>query len=202
MPVHCTIQIPRLTKEQFGEISYRLMGEVFTIHQEFGRLFNERIYKHELALRLPGLQLEVPVDVTHRTFKKRYFLDVVTPDGALFEFKAVDELTGRHRAQLLNYLLLLDLAQSKLVNTRTGDVQHEFVNAALTTTERQQFKVEREHFDPTSPGASAFEGILIPLLQDLGTGLELSLYEEAVTHLLGGESIVEQTVDLATRPAE
>lgn len=196
MPVHCAIEIPRLSQQQFGEVSYRVLNHVFAIHREFGRLFDERIYKQELALRLPGIHLEVPVDVTHRTFLKRYFLDVVTAEGALFEFKTVEELVRRHWAQLLNYLLLLDLAHGKLVNLRPTEVKHEFVNTTMTTAERRRFSVERRDFDAASPGAAALEGIIVPLLEDLGTGLELALYEEAMTHLLGGESAVERDVEV------
>lgn len=196
MPAHCAIKIPRLNQQQFGEVSYRVMEQVFAIHREFGRLFDERIYKQELALRLPGTQLEVPVDASHRTFTKRYFLDVVTAEGALFEFKAVEELLRRHWAQLLHYLLLLDLSHGKLVNLRTTEVQHEFVNAAMTTAERRSFSLERRDFVAASPGATAVEGIIVPLLEDLGTGLALALYEEALTHLLGGEAGVVRDVNV------
>ena len=194
MPVHCAIAIPRLNQPEFGAASYRVMEHLFAIHRDFGRLFDERIYQQELALRVPGIQLEVPVDVTHRTFTKRYFLDVITAEGALFEFKTVDELVLRHRAQLLHYLLVLDLAHGKLVNLRTTEVEHEFVNATMATAERRNFSCDRRDFDPASPGASAVESILLPLLEDLGTGLELPFYEEALTYFLGGESMVEQNV--------
>ena len=196
MPVLCAIPIPRLNQKQFGEISFRVMAHVFAIHHDFGRLFDERIYKQELARRLPGVRLETQVDVTHRTFTKRYFLDILTAEGALFEFKAVEDFTPRHRAQLLNYLLLLDLAHGKLVNLRSAEVQHEFVNAAMMTTERRCFAVQRHDFDVQTPGAVALETILIPLLEDFGTGLDLSFYEEAVTHLLGGEATVVHDVEV------
>lgn len=198
MPVHCATAISPLNQKQFGEISFRVMEQVFAIHRDFGRFFDERIYKQELGRRLPGVQLEVPVDVTHRTFTKRYFLDVLTAKGGIFEFKTVEELAPRHRAQLLHYLLLLDLAHGKLVNLRPGEVKHEFVNAAMTTAERRRFTTQRSDFTLQSPGAVALEAILIPLLEDLGTGLELSLYEEAVTHFLGGETNVERDVEVVS----
>ena len=198
MPILCSVPIPRLNQKQFGEISFRVMEHVFAIHRDFGRLFDERIYKRELARRLPGVRLETQVDVTHRTFTKRYFLDVLTAEGALFEFKATEGLTPRHRAQLLNYLLLLDLAHSKLVNLRPGEVQHEFINAAMTTAERRRFAIHRNDFDVQTPGAVALEAILIPLLEDFGTGLDLNFYEEAVTHLLGGETKVERDVEVVS----
>lgn len=49
------------------------MGCVFQIHSELGRFFDEKIYKRELAHRYPGVQLEVPIEVTYASFKKLQF---------------------------------------------------------------------------------------------------------------------------------
>ena len=179
MPVQTNISIPRLSQKEFGEIAYSVMQHVFAIQRDFGRFFDERIYKQELALRLPGIKLEVPVTVTHASFFKQYFLDVVMSDSAVFEFKTVETLGPQHRAQLLHYLFLLDLSHGKLVNMRTTEVEHEFVNTTLTTAQRTRFNVNRDAWQANSSGAHALESIVIPLLQDLGTGLDVALYEEA-----------------------
>ena len=50
-----------------------------------------------------GVGLEVEVQVTHRTFSKTYFGDVLINRSGLFEFKASDAIHPRHRGQLLNY---------------------------------------------------------------------------------------------------
>ncbi len=105
------------------------MGQVFQIHNDFGRYFDERIYKRELARRFPGVELEFPITISHGTFSKTYFLDALIASGGPFEFKAVELLAQRHRGQLYNYLLMLDLAHGKLANLRSESVEHEFVNA-------------------------------------------------------------------------
>lgn len=199
MPILSTIPTPRLSQEKFSLLSYKVMEQCFAIHSEFGRFFEERVYKKELALRLPEIRLETPVDVVHRTFKKRYMVDGLTADGGLFEFKTVEAISPRHRAQLLNYLLLLNLGHGKLVNFRSRNVEHEFMNAGTTLEERKCFEVSREGFVSSSPGARALESVTIPLLEDLGTGLDLALYEEAVTHFLGGEQDVLRDVDVVNR---
>jgi GxxExxY protein len=186
MPIQTPFLIPSLSQEAFGRTAYLVMEHLFAIHNDFGRLFDERVYQRELALRMPNVRVEVPILVTHGGFSKRYQIDAVTEDGGVFELKAVEALVSRHRVQLLNYLLLLDLSHGKLVNMRTHEVQHNFVNVAITTRERRQFIVDRDCFLPGSPGAGAMEGVLVPLLNDLGTGLAVGLYEEAVTHLVGG----------------
>jgi GxxExxY protein len=168
------------------------MEHAFAIHQEFGRLFDEAIYKRELAARMAGVMLEEPVDVVFEGFSKRYLLDVLVGDGAVFEFKAVETLISRHEAQLLNYLLLLDLGHGKLVNVRPKSVVHRFVNTTLSTAERREFRIVTDCWQPKMPGAEALVGYTLSFLKDLGTGLDVTLYEELLTHLLGGFSLQQE----------
>lgn len=118
MPVNLPKDLRRVDEGEFTEIAYRTMECVFAIHNEFGRFFDETIYKRELARRIREVRLEVPIEVVFEPFRKLYFLDVLVADCAVFEFKAVEALTNRHRAQLLQYLLLCGLPHGKLVNVR------------------------------------------------------------------------------------
>src|SRR5438046_2438687 len=108
MPISSLVPIRRMSQREFGDLSFEVMRHVFAIHNEIGRCFDERIYKCELANRLPGVHLEMPVEVRFESFKTLYFLDVLVGNGGLFEFKAADSFSPRHRAQLLQYLLLCD----------------------------------------------------------------------------------------------
>ncbi|MCL4205013.1 MAG: GxxExxY protein [Pirellulaceae bacterium] len=194
MPITTRIPLRRLSQAEFGELSYQVMDHVFAIRNEIGRFFDEKIYKRELAQRLPDVRLEEPVNVAFRSFRKTYFLDVLVAEGALFEFKAVESLAGRHRAQLLNYLLMCDLAHGKLVNLRTEDVEHEFVNTHWRAPDRRQFIVDTERWDDTVPAAATLHEYVTALLRDLGIGLEIALYEEAVVHQFGGPDRVNVDV--------
>ncbi len=111
------------------------MKHCFDIHNEIGRLFDEKIYKRILATRMPGVMLEVPLEIRFQSFYKQYLVDALVAEGGVFEFKAVEELTGRHRAQLLNYLLLCDLAHGKLINVRPESIEYEFVNTQWRCTD-------------------------------------------------------------------
>ena len=66
-----------MTQLQFGGVAYEVMQHLFAVHHEFGRLFDEIVYKRELAARMNDVQLEVSVDVAHETFTKRYFADAI-----------------------------------------------------------------------------------------------------------------------------
>lgn len=196
MPIHVDAPIRRLCQQEFGDLAYRVMDEVFRIHAELGRFFDEGVYKKALAIRFPNVRLEVPVIVTHKTFRKRYSLDVLVGDGGLFEFKAADALSPRNRAQLVNYLLLCDLTHGKLVNLRTPDIEHEFVNALTPREARQEFATDATRWKEICPQAGLLRQTLIDVLHDWGTGLELPLYEEALTHVLGGEAAVIQKANV------
>jgi GxxExxY protein len=194
MPIEVKATIRHLDQDDFGRIAYDVMGYVFEIHNEFGRFFDEKIYKRELSRRCPGTLLEVPIEVGFESFRKLYFLDALIDGGAAFEFKTAESLTDRHRSQLLHYLMIADLSHGKLINMRTEQVQHEFVNTTLRTSDRSRFKVTDHGWQeigdmPIMEWCTAF-------LRDIGTCLDLSLYEESLTHLLGGEDYALREVEV------
>ncbi|MCL4201032.1 MAG: hypothetical protein KJ000_00960 [Pirellulaceae bacterium] len=92
MPVVVHADVRRPSQEEFAEISYDVMHHLFAIHNEFGRFLREEIYKQELAARRAGLQLEVPIDVSFGRFVKRYEIDLLADQSAVFELKTVEAL--------------------------------------------------------------------------------------------------------------
>jgi GxxExxY protein len=184
----------RLSQKEFGALAYEVMDHVFAIHGEFGHFFDEKIYKKELAARMPGVHLEVYVDVVHETFSKRYFADVIVQDGGLFEFKAADSIHPRHRSQTVQYLLLFDLAHGKIVNVRTEKVGHEFVNCHSRLVQLRNPSFVDDAWDQTVTGAKLFRHRLTSLLNDWGTGLDLALYEEGLEHFFNKEQSLESMV--------
>jgi GxxExxY protein len=190
MPIHCPVVTNRISQNEFKLLAAEVMGHVFNIHNEFGRFFDEVVYKKALADRMSGVVLELEIIVTHGTFSKTYYADVLINHSGLFEFKASDTLHPRHRGQTLNYLLLLDLAHAKVINMRPESVGHEFVNCPNRLADLRKPQMVDRQWLAHAPGASAVRDNLMPLIADLGAGLELSLYEEALTHFLGGDDKV------------
>lgn len=191
MPIKTKVPIRRISQQEFGEISFEVMRHVFEIHNEIGQFFNEQIYKIELARRMPDVHLELPVEIVFDSFRKECFIDVLVGDGAIFEFKAVESLVRRHRAQILHYLMLGDAAHGKLINVRPTVVEHEFVNTRWTRADRVKFEVQCSNWNGALPGVELLREFLTAFLHDLGTGLRISLYEEAAAHCFGGASQVE-----------
>jgi GxxExxY protein len=194
MPIVVKHPLYRPTEPEFIAVAYEVMGCVFAIHNEFGRFFHERIYKRELARRLPNVSLEVPLEVGFDGFRKVCFLDALVQAGSVFEFKTVEALTDRHRAQQMHYQLMAELAFGKLVNLRADQVDHEFINTPLTLAERRQFTVAaREWQDFDEPDVRDW---FTAFVQDVGTCLDVSLYEEALVYRLGGERGVEREIEV------
>jgi GxxExxY protein len=194
MPIHLPFVTRRITQDEFKQLASEVMHHVFAIHNEFGRFFDEQIYKKELAHRMTGVGLELPITVTHTTFSKTYSIDVLVNDSGLFEFKAADSIHPRHRGQTLNYLLLLDLGHGKVINVRPETVGHEFVNCPNRLVHLRNPAIFDRRWDARVSGADEFRDYLVPLITDWGAGLETSLYEEAITHFLGGEAKVIQPI--------
>lgn len=190
MPITRQAETIRRSQEEFSSLAYEVMEHVYDIHNEFGRFFDERVYKRELANRMTGLELELPVTATHRSFSKTYYLDALARKCGLFEFKAAEAIVPRHRSQSLNYLLLFDLPHGKIINVRPERVVSEFVNCHQRLHDLRNPNIATSSFDPQTSGAEFFHDTLVALAQDWGVGLELGLYEEALTHFLGGEDRV------------
>lgn len=194
MPIIPSITMRRLSQKEFGALAYEVMDHVFAIHGDFGRFFDEKIYKKELAARMNGVHLEVFVDVVHGSFTKRYFADVIVGDGGLFEFKAADAIHPKHRGQIIHYLLLFDLSRGKIINVRTEEVKHEFVNCNSRLANLRRPFIMEDEWNRKTPGAESFRDTLTALVEDWGAGLDLALYEEALQHFFNKSQPLEPTV--------
>jgi len=196
MPIHLPPGLRRLEEAEFEQVTYEVMEVIFKVHNQMGRLFDEPVYQRAIAQRIEGALVELPLRVSFESFAKTYYLDLLVRGGALFELKAAEVTHDRHRAQLLNYLLLLELPHGKLVNFRGELVEHEFVNASLTREERVRFQVDDANYVKIQDAGVDLRVLFVPILRDWGTGLDLNLYEEVLVHFFGGENQVVRPVEI------
>ncbi len=186
MSVVTHADLHRIGQEEFGEIAYRILQQIFILHNELGRFLDEEIYKNAVVRRLEGAESNIRIEVRYEDFAKQYLVDLLVDGGALFELRAVRTLGAEHRSQLLNYLMLTGLSHGKLVNMRTDLVQHEFVNTSLTLGDRATFQILVSDWkDPVRDGRS-FQAWFEGFLREVGVGLDLHLYQAAVSHFFGG----------------
>ncbi|MEI6176892.1 MAG: GxxExxY protein [Verrucomicrobiota bacterium] len=177
-----------------------IMGHSFDMHNAMGRFFDERIYHEELMNRCGDSHIEahreVEILVSHLDFHKKYYLDLLVERGAIYELKTAESLSHSHQNQLINYLLLTDINHGKLVNFRAGSVESRFVSTRLNKNDRMTFKIDEANWKAHSEACVKLKCILQALLQDWGAFLEMSLYREALTHLLGGHNSDMQVVNI------
>lgn len=195
MPIQVATELTSISEDLFREIAYEVTGIAFRMHNEYGSFFAEKLYKNEIAaecrkLGLSRTEREVEISVTFDSFHKPYYIDLLAGGGALFEFKVASGLNDEHRAQTLNYLFLAGLQRAKLFNLGAPSVQHEFVSTTLTHDERKRFAVDRNRFRPLDAACTRYTELVVDLLNDWGSFLQLPLYYEAVTHFFGGEADV------------
>jgi GxxExxY protein len=191
MPIHFAADVRPISEDVFKEIAYAVTGVAFDMHNEYGSLFAEKLFKYEFATecrkrRLAPVEVEVPISLTFDDFVKQYFADLLVGGGALFELKVVSALDDEHRAQTLNYLFLLALHRAKLINLGAMSVQHEFVSTTLSPADRRRLTIHRDRWRASGSPSVRFYELLIALLNEWGGFLQLPLYYEGLTHFFGG----------------
>ncbi len=175
------------------------MRHAFDSQNGLGSLADERVYQSDLAIRLEEngfrVKREVEVLLTHGSFTKSLFLDLVVNDVAVYEIKAAKAakaINEAHVGQLLTYLCVLNVERGKVLNFATQKVEGRFVNSVLSHEERRSFSVDDESYI----GPEFLCRSMVELVGDWGTCLSVSLYREAMVHLMGGSGTVESMIGM------
>jgi len=118
---------------EIDELTERIIGCAFRVHNELGSGFLEKVYENALALELAesGLvvQQQHPVPVFYRgRMVGDYVADLIVEGIAVVEVKAVKSVASEHEIQLVNYLsatgiedgLLINFGSSVQVNRKFG----------------------------------------------------------------------------------
>ena len=188
MPIELSTPIEVISQDDFHAIDHVMMRYAFDIHNQFGRLLDESIYKTELTDRCTAhgftVQREILIRVRHQIFVKDYFLDLLLCGSTIIEAKTVQVLTEANRGQGLNYLLLAGTHHGSLVNFRPASVKREFLSTQLTLQKRRQFTTTETHW-PADDNHARLRDQTISLAADAGLGLDVQLYREGIAALIG-----------------
>lgn len=106
------------------ELSYKVMGILFSVHNQLGNRYQEKYYQRaiEVGLREEKLNFkkELKVDLFYnKKIIGKYFLDFLIEDRVILEIKAVDLLRPKDFKQVLAYLTANNLELGILANFRT-----------------------------------------------------------------------------------
>ncbi len=204
MPVKCSVEVSAMEQDRFHALDKVVMRLAFDLQNTLSRLCDERIYQDELAMRCGELGIpchrEVELRVFHRTFEKSYYLDLLVEQSAVYELKTVESLSPAHQNQLIHYLLLTGTHHGKLINFRSPSVESRFVSSQLNHPDRVKFQISESEWRRCD-GSTLLKSTLVELLEDWGTFLDISLYREALLHLLDGPEagIIPVAIQLSGR---
>ena len=194
MPIELSSPVHRISQPEFHAIDELVTGMAFDIHNEFGRFCDENIYQNELLHRCKNRGIvgysESEIRVSYDTFSKSYFTDLLLNNCIIYELKTVQALTGVHRKQVLNYLLLANLAHGALINFRPVSVQHEFASTQLTANKRFDCTFLEDNWQALDDCSTRFRNLMENLIKEWGAFLDSNLFTEATTHFFGGEDRV------------
>jgi GxxExxY protein len=200
MPVHLEQPIKALCEQEFHDLDYQVMKWAFDAHNRLGRFYSEKIYQNELLTicRENGLnaETEVQIKLTHKSFTKDLFIDLLLENSSVYELKAATNINSDHRIQTIDYLLLSNTQHGKIINFRPPSVEHEFVSTSLCVADRQKFSIHHKNWNHESETSARLLEITTALLTDWGIFLDSTLYKEAICHFFGGLEKITYPVEI------
>ena len=106
----------------FRDEVYAIVGRAIEVHRELGCGFLEAVYQEAMEIELEGAGIEferrkeLRIRYKGRLLNKVYIADLVCFGKIIVELKAIEQLTGRDEAQILNYLKATGLRVGLLIN--------------------------------------------------------------------------------------
>ena len=101
---------------------YRIVGAAMEVYNTLGHGFLEAVYQEALEIELAARDIcfvpqhELQVLYKGKALRKAYTADFLVFEQVIVEIKALNQLTSREEAQLLNYLKATGLSVGVLIN--------------------------------------------------------------------------------------
>ncbi len=102
--------------------TYAIIGAALEVHRVLGCGFLEAVYQEALAREfiLRGIpfkrEAELPIDYKGEPLNAKYKADFICYDDIIVELKALDNISGKEKAQVINYLKASKFLRSLLLN--------------------------------------------------------------------------------------
>ena len=111
------------------KLSYKIMGILFTVHNELGPTLLEKYYQRAVAKELEAQKLTFKKEVAVNLFYKeekigRYILDFIVENKVIIETKARESYSPNFFKQTLAYLKQTNLPLAILVNFRRPKLEY------------------------------------------------------------------------------
>ena len=106
----------------YKELTDRILKAAYTVHNELGCGFLEKVYQEALEVQLSemGIPFErekhLPITYHGKVLKCDYIADFVVDNKVIIELKAVTEMSPIFEAQTINYLRATGIKVGLLIN--------------------------------------------------------------------------------------
>jgi GxxExxY protein len=106
----------------YGEEVFAIIGAAIEVHKQLGPGFLETVYQEALEIELSSRnipfwsQQEMVIQYMGQILNKCYVADFICYDKIVVELKALEQLTGKAQAQVINYLKASDMRVGVLIN--------------------------------------------------------------------------------------
>lgn len=127
-----------LTKKYINELTYRIIGACIEVHKIVGPGLYKDVYHKclEREFHLLGInyksELEIPLTYKDLRIDCKIKCDFLIENSIVLEIKSVTEFHNIHKAQTMNYMNLLKVPKSILINFNVYNLYNEgtetFVN--------------------------------------------------------------------------
>ena len=116
------MELAIMTELILEDETYAVTGAAIEVHRALGPGFLEKVYQEamqiELSARSIPFEAEKPLDINYKgqCLTQKYYADLVCYEQIIIEMKALNQLTGKEDAQILNYLKATGLKIGLLFN--------------------------------------------------------------------------------------
>jgi GxxExxY protein len=114
--------------ENIDDLIKKIIGIAFTVHNNLGSGFLEKIYEKAMLIELRKANIfgesQYPIPVFYDDEQiGDYYADLFIENRLIIELKSVENLASSHEKQLVNYLTATQIDDGLLINFGTSSVQ-------------------------------------------------------------------------------
>lgn len=113
----------------YQELTNRILKACYTVHNELGCGFLEKVYQESLEVQLSEMDIpferekHLPITYHGKVLECDYIADFVVDNKVIIELKAVTEMSPIFEAQTINYLRATGIKVGLLINFGIRQIQ-------------------------------------------------------------------------------